>query len=387
MAAQRQTKLGPVLASIVAIGFGLLLSPLSRQYPLFRWITVIVPSSIGLVPSLTRHRWAYSFEEVRSTDLRGQSALVTGGNSGIGFQICRALSRQGASVTIACRNPQRCFAAVDEIRKDDGYSGAPISPLIMDVSDLTSVQMAAKAYLQNNDNPLDMLFLNAGIASAKSEKGATQLPTTKDGIEKVFATNVVGHHLLYRLLEPALQNSTMARVVSTSSVASIWFLTSYGLPYFGNDTSSLIPSTLEKLNEGSSSFTKSVMLYGRSKLAQVAWSNALNRRLSDKSNIYVNAFHPGAVETPMVKKHISPFLPEFLVNTMSYINQRLLWTAEEGALTGIYLGVATDEIRSNNLRGRYFHPQSVEFDHPHMKDEELQENLWRLCEESVQNFL
>ena len=137
------------------------------------------------------------------------------------FSIFAIGPRQGTSVTMACRSPQRCFAAVDKIRKEDGYSGAPISPLIMDVSDLKSVQRSAKTYLKHNDNPLDMLFLNAGILYEEPEKGATELLTSKDGIEKVFATNVVGHHLLYRLLEPALHNSTMPWVVSSSSIASI----------------------------------------------------------------------------------------------------------------------------------------------------------------------
>jgi len=290
-------------------------------------------------------------------------------------------------VTMACRNPQRCFAAVDKIRKEDGYSGAPISPLIMDVSDLKSVQRSAKTYLKHNDNPLDMLFLNAGILYEEPEKGATKLLTSKDGIEKVFATNVVGHHLLYRLLEPALHNSTMARVVSTSSVASILFLPPYGLPYYGSDMPSLIPTTLEQLNAGTPSFVQPFILYGRSKLAQVAWSKALTRKLGDESNIYANAVHPGAVHTPFMDKNFSPFLPKFLIDFTSYLNKRTLWTAEEGALTGLYLGVATDEIRSNKLRGKYFHPQAVEFDHPHAKDEELQENVWRLCEELVESFL
>ena len=67
-----------------------------------------------------------------------------------------------------------------------------------------TVQRGTKTYLQHNDNqPLDMLFLNAGVF-VEYNKGDTKLPTSKDGIELVYATNVVGHHLLYRLLQPAL---------------------------------------------------------------------------------------------------------------------------------------------------------------------------------------
>ena len=243
-----------------------------------------------------------------------------------------------------------------------------------------TVQRGAKTYLQHNDNqPLDMLFLNAGVF-VEYNKGDTKIPTSKDGIELVYATNVVGHHLLYRLLQPALQNSTMARVVSTSSLASISWLPKHG--------DELIPSTLKDLNNGIPTFKLQYILYGRSKLAQVAWSKALTRRLGDKSTIYVNAANPGAVQTPMtMSKHIPPILPQFVKDAIYYLESQLLWKSAEGALTELYLGVATDEIRKNNIRGKYFHPQSVEVDHPYAKNETLQENVWNLCEELVKDFI
>ena len=315
---------------------------------------------------------------------------MTGANSGIGFEISRALSRQGASVTMACRNPQKCFVAVDKIRNEAGYSGAPLRPLIMDVSDLSSVQKAVGAYLMDRKKPLDMLFLNAGIFSTEHDTTA-KIPTSKDGIEKVFATNVVGHHLLYRLLEPTLQNSTMARVVVTSSVASINWLPPYALPWRFGDTSPLIPATLKELNAVvSPSLLRPYALYGRSKLAQVAWVKALTRRLGKESTIYVNSAHPGVVQTNMInayeskmKGEMPSFLPSFLIDMHLYLLNLINWSANEGALTELYLGVATDEIQRNNVRGRYFHPQSVEVSHPYADDEELQESVWTLCEEVV----
>ena len=311
--------------------------------------------------------------------------LILGGNSGIGFEIAKALSRQGASVTIACRNPQRCFSAADKIRRE--YSGAQISPLIMDVSDLFSVQRASQTWLHNNEGALDMLFLNAGIFY-DGKDGDTTLPLSKDGIEKTFATNVVGHHLLYRLLEPALLKSKMARVVSTSSVAGIVWLPPYSLPYRFGDTSSIIPATLDVLNSGTPSSILTFALYGRSKLAQAAWSKALTKRLGNKSSIYVNAAHPGAVYTPLASgKYFPSWWPAFFSKLIAYLEKRLLWTSEEGALTVMYLGVAIDEIREKNIRGRYYHPQSVDYDHPHTGDEILQDNVWNLCEELVKAFL
>ena len=91
----------------------------------------------------------------------------------------------------------------------------------MDVSSLQSVSKAAKTYMQQHSDKLDMLFLNAGVYTAASEFDSNSpLTLSKDGIEMVFATNVLGHHLLYNLLQPILFKSNMARVVLTSSFMS-----------------------------------------------------------------------------------------------------------------------------------------------------------------------
>jgi len=366
-------KLGAFIAAIIAIAIGLLLSPLSKQYPLFHWILHLDDSLVGLLPAVTptSNYWGYTFEKLQNVDLRGQVALVTGANSGIGFSISKALSLQGATVVLACRSPQRCFRAVDEIRSDERYSGAPVTPLMMDVSNLSKVRHAAKIFMQNNDK-LDMLFLNAGISV--------------DGIETTFATNVVGHHLLYRMLEPLLLNSTMARVVSTSSLA--------GMVWLPRNVE--IPTTVEELNgwkpplffNWKPDFVQPFFKYGRSKLAQVAWTKALTRRLGEDSTIYVNAANPGAVSTPLVKdKHLPPICPDFVKDLSATLVNNVCWTSEEGALTELYLAVAIDEIKQKRLRGRYFHPQSVEVTNPYAESIKLQENVWQLCEGLVKKFL
>ena len=74
-------KLLTVLITAVAIFIGLLISPLSRQYPIFHWIASIDDTLIGLIPALTPRPWGYTIEKLQQTDLRGQHALVTGANS------------------------------------------------------------------------------------------------------------------------------------------------------------------------------------------------------------------------------------------------------------------------------------------------------------------
>jgi len=383
MTARKMQKTGTFLAAIAALALGLLLSPLSKQYPiLFHWLTHLDDSFIGLLPALTptKDSWRFTHEQLQTIDLRGQVALVTGANSGIGLEISKALSRQGATVVLGCRSPQRCFRAADTIRSDDLYSGAPITPLLMDVSNLTKVQQSANIFKRDHDK-LDMLFLNAGIFT--DERNVL----SADGIETTFATNVVGHHLLYRLLEPLLLNSTMARVVSTASVA--------GMMWVPNDLQ-VASTSVQDLNDWeppllfnwSPGFIQPFYKYGRSKLAQVAWSKALTRRLGKDSSIYVNAAHPGAVATPITaEKHLPFFLPKFIQNWRSMLVNNVCWSPEEGALTELYLGVATDEIQQKQLRGRYFHPQSVEVTNSYAESVELQENVWNLCEGLVEKFL
>eukprot|EP00986_Skeletonema_menzelii_P004776 scaffold1675_cov146-Skeletonema_menzelii.AAC.8 len=170
MTISKMHRLGAFIAAIAALTLGLLLSPLSRQYPIFHWLAHLDDSLIGLLPAVTpTNSWSFTHEQLQTVDLRGQVALVTGANSGIGLEISKAVSRQGAAVVLGCRSPQRCFKAADEIRSDDRYSGAPVTPLLMDVSDLT------KAYLQMNKIHCRSSFIisNSGTAIAEFYHGTS----------------------------------------------------------------------------------------------------------------------------------------------------------------------------------------------------------------------
>ena len=358
--------------ALIAVGVGLLLSPIATQTGIFRHVPLLHPSLIGLIPAVTpSDQWRYTFEQFNDVDLRGQNALVTGANSGLGLSVAKMLSERGAAVTLGCRNPQRCFQACDAIRTDANYSGAPISPLIIDVSSLKSVQSAAKLFLRDNEK-LDMLYLNAGIISAGTNGDGT-LPLSKDGVEMVFATNVLGHHLLYKLLLPALKQSNMARVVLTSSLAS-FDTHSYG-----------VATDLATLNGAKSSISRSFRIYGHSKLAQILWTKAATDRLEDDSNIFINAMNPGAVRTKLMNKN--PYFPQWLTDMKNWVEERLIWSAEEGALTLLYLGAAVDEIKAKNIRGEYFHPQAVRVVNPKADDEALRDKLWAFCEELVKDYI
>jgi NAD(P)-dependent dehydrogenase (short-subunit alcohol dehydrogenase family) len=206
-------------------------------------------------------------------NLTGQTALVTGANSGTGFECALALARLGASVTLACRNPVRCQKAADTIRADSMFQdrgGGTVSTMTLDTSSLASVQSFGKAYRSNpqTQSKLDMLFLNAGIGSGG---GGKTVPLSEDGIELVFATNHVGHHLLFHLLEPLLFQSKMARIVLTSSAGSF-----HSFDY-------KVATNLETLNNVEISSPRDMQkVYGQSKLMQVFFCPGIDAAFGGK---------------------------------------------------------------------------------------------------------
>jgi NAD(P)-dependent dehydrogenase (short-subunit alcohol dehydrogenase family) len=428
-----------VIVALIAIFVGLLMSPIPKQIGFYRWLFLKVnPASVGILPcSLpTLNDWGFTFKELYDNDryhekknsLWGQTALITGANSGIGYEISLALARLGVSVTMACRNKDKCKAAALQIRNDDVVlnrskernnnlvgPGMAIKTMTVDTSSLKSVRKFCKQFLIETDDdddvpmPLDMLFLNAGIGHQPPSDDGT-LALSEDGIENLFATNVVGHHLMYKLLEPSLKRNdslrkTPPRIVLTSSSASYYHL-SY--PY-------KIATDIQTLNSAVSVDDPNA-LYAQSKLAQIYWTKELNDRLimkeereqeENKNNsndpnsiMYVNAVHPGAVNTYIwdkVEMEKIPDLSNKLVLTVSKYSlnflRNFMWTSEEGALTLLYLGTNVHDLQTKNIRGKYYHPQSIEMkNHQYAPDNNketklLQEKLWIFLDELVADFL
>ncbi len=371
-----------MFGAVSAVVVGLLISPIPKNAGFYRFLASKKVDLVGLGPAFHHGlEWSYTFEELynKCSQISGQNALITGSNSGVGYETAKALAKCGVNVTMACRNAKKCSDAAAKIKeesKDNGYDNE-ISTMIVDMSSLKSVQQFSKEFLAKFDvtedaeekPSLDILYLNAGIGSSNSND---KLKLSEDGIEFVFATNYVGHHLMYRLLEPLLLRSIMARVIQTSSAASF---TSF-------DNS--VAVSLESLNSPNHN-PADMRYYGQSKLAQILWVKYLTKRLGENSNIYANAVHPGAVDTAIWDKN--EMIPAFIMNFLNYLRKNAMWTAEEGALTQLYLGVAVDKLADHNIRGKYFHPQAQEILNPYSLDEKVQKKLWEFSDELVSRFL
>ncbi len=199
----------------------------------------------------------------------GRTAIVTGANSGIGFETAKALTEKGAHVVLACRNQEKGGAALAEIL--GGQPAGTAELMALDLSDLASVRAFAEAFLAAHDR-LDLLINNAGVMVPPKS-------TTKDGFELQFGTNHLGHFALTAHLLPRLLETDDSRVVNVSSMAHK-------------------SGRIDFDNLDASKGYRAWAAYGQSKLANLLFTSELQRRLSEAGYAtMVTAAHPGWTAT------------------------------------------------------------------------------------------
>jgi NAD(P)-dependent dehydrogenase (short-subunit alcohol dehydrogenase family) len=140
-------------------------------------------------------------------DQRGKLVVVTGGNSGIGYEASLALAGANAHVILAVRNVDKGEEAAGEIRQR--YPQAQVTVMALNLADLKNVRAFAESFLASHDR-LDVLINNAGVMALPARK-------TVDGFEMQFGTNHLGHFALTGLLLPVLKKTPGARIVTVSS--------------------------------------------------------------------------------------------------------------------------------------------------------------------------
>ncbi len=233
-------------------------------------------------------------------DLAGRRAIVTGANSGIGFETALALAERGAEVVLACRSAERGAAARDAIR---GRTGNP--RVVVERVDLSSLADVRAFAARLGDGRIDLLVHNAGVLPEAREE-------TSEGLERTFATHVAGPHLLTRALRPALARSDDARVVWVSSGGM-----------YTRRLDLRDPQWQRRRYDG-------VLAYADTKRMQVA----LAARWAEEEGPLSVAMHPGWADTPAVASS----LPRFHALTRA-----ILRTPAEGADTVVWLAVAPRE--------------------------------------------
>ena len=283
-------------------------------------------------------------------DQTGRTAVITGANTGLGYETAAALAAKGADVVLAVRNLDKGTEAARRI--EQGTPGAQVTVQELDLTSLDSVRAAADE-LRSNHESIDLLINNAGVMF-------TPRSTTKDGFEWQFGTNHLGHFALTNLLLDRVLAATGSRIVTVSSQGHRFVR---GIRF--DDL------------QWDRSYSR-VDAYGQSKLANLLFTYELQRRLTGTNTIAVAA-HPGGSRTELTRN-----LPP-LVAAATRLAEPLFQSAGMGALPT--LRAATDP---GVLGGQYFGPDGFGEQRGHPKvvassvashDTDAQRRLWAVSEE------
>ena len=145
-------------------------------------------------------------------DQTGRTAVITGANTGLGYETAKALATKGAHVVLAVRNVDKGKEAADQITA--AAPGASVTLQALDLTSLESVRAAAHELRLTHDR-IDLLINNAGVMT-------TPASVTKDGFELHFGTNHLGHFALTNLLLDRVLEAPDSRVVTVSSAGHRW---------------------------------------------------------------------------------------------------------------------------------------------------------------------
>ncbi len=287
--------------------------------------------------------------------LGGRTAVVTGASSGIGEEAALALAGKGARVVLAVRNDEKGNATRDRIKRR--YPAADVEVALADMADLASVRAFATR-LSERLPQVDILLNNAGLGMQPVRA------VTKDGFERQFGTNHLGHFALTGLLMPALLRAPAPRVVAISSIAH------------RNGKIAFDDLQGEKSYSGGRA-------YSQSKLSNLLFALELDRRARAVSSRLISvAAHPGVSSTGFME---ATSMPGYQVAVANFVVGLAGQSAAAGALPGLYAATMPDvkggqywgpdsllEIRGTPAPGRIS---------ASARDRDTATRLWRVSEE------
>lgn len=283
----------------------------------------------------------------------GKTVLITGANSGIGFQAARELARHGAQVLLGVRDVTKGEAARNKILAEIPQAHVSIVPL--DMASLASIRGFAGEFLASGAK-LDVLINNAGVmALPKREQ-------TADGFERQFGTNHLGHYALTGLLIPALLKAPAPRVVTVASLAH-----RNGKMEWDN-------------LQGEKNYS-AWGAYNMSKLANILFARELDRRIREAhSKLMSIVVHPGISMT-----NIAVPGTDFKSRFVRMFGRFLFQNDELGALPTLYAATSPEAQGGQYIgpdgRGEMGgHPKVVE-PRPHALDEQAGRRLWTISEQ------
>lgn len=280
-----------------------------------------------------------SVDTPKPHSLDNKIMLVTGGTSGIGLESAKILAAGGAHVVITARSDNKGIKAVQTVQdylKQESIDNALVQYVLLNLDDLENVKTFPERFqsVVGKDAKIDVLLNNAGVMAIPERE------LTKDGYERTFQSNHLGHFALTAKLLPFLKPD--ARVINVSSLA-------YNIAAAGLD--------MDNLNgeKGYGPWTS----YGQSKLANILFTEELQRR-ADAAGVQLTttSLHPGAVNTDLARYIIGEEKwqkskengPDgFLEKTVNAVINRVLKTPRQGAATQVFLATTESEEK-----GRFY---------------------------------
>lgn len=288
-------------------------------------------------------------EVLKGMNLSGKNILVTGANTGIGYEAAAALAAVGAHVVFACRNPEKGKAAVAKTKSLYPDCSAEFAEL--DLSSFSKIQ----DFCNRLELPtIDILIANAGLVP-------TGYQETQNGIEMTVGVCHFGHFLLTNLLMDKLLAAKDPRVVVVSSESH---------------------RTPSKLNFDKFPLTRDhkfsfMTAYGQAKLCNALFANELQRRYGPKG-LTACSLHPGALITTDIGRNSS--LMDRLIKLISPFTKN----PSQGASTTVFCAAYESK---ENIAGQYFSHCKKGKSTKEANNPEVAEKLWALSEESCHDYL
>lgn len=281
----------------------------------------------------------------------GKKVVITGANSGIGYEAVKALADKGAQVILAVRNEEKGNQAIAELKAIN--TDISVQMMFLDLADLKTIQHFAEMYTAQFDS-LDILINNAGVMMPPYSK-------TKDGFELQFGSNHLGHFALTGLLLPLLKKTKGSRVVTVSSLA-----------HRG--------ASIDFENLDGAKGYKAFKFYGQSKLANLLFAKELDNRLKSNGIETLSiACHPGVSSTNLFKmggKFLQPIVK---------IANRFFQPASMGALPTIYAateaGLVGGEYIGPDGKGNRSGYPAIEQPANGVYNENTMKKLWDISEQ------
>ncbi|MBM2622718.1 SDR family NAD(P)-dependent oxidoreductase [Actinoplanes sp. LDG1-06] len=264
--------------------------------------------------------------------MQDRTVIITGGNTGLGYQAARNLAAD-FHVVLACRSASRGAAAAEALKNETGNPNVRV--MTLDLAALDSVRVFHDEFTRAGLPPLHAIVCNAGISAA----GMPGVTRTADDLEPIFAVNHLGHFLLTNLLLDHMKSGRIVFVTSDLHNPP---------PFFPARVTYRDAATIAQGRSG-------MPQYCLSKLCNLYCTYEMARRLTEAGRpITVNAFNPGAMSDTGFSRPTGNVLTRSAVRLIGGVMGALIGKQSTAATSGVALAALVTDPRFATVSGRYF---------------------------------